>query len=190
LHPEVGWLEAVSDWDIGRPERLETWFEQKPASYWHATLLARSGRPEAARAMLETPGIDDSDERRILRDWQNMAHGQIAFAEGRYQEALDYLAEDFYLHISARHAQQLLINTRARAHLALGQLDQAVEDLESSRKQKLGVILARGSVWFWQRNLYDLANLYDSIGETRKAENVRAELAATLRLADSDHPFM
>lgn len=190
LHPEVGWLEAVSDWDIGRPKRLETWFEQKPASYWHATLLARSGRPEAARAMLETPGIDDSDERRILRDWQNMAHGQIAFAEGRHKEALDYLAEDFYLHISARHAQQLLINTRARAHLALGQLEQAVEDLESSRKQKMGVILARGSVWFWQRNMYDLAELYESIGETHKAESVRAELAATLRLADSDHPFM
>jgi tetratricopeptide (TPR) repeat protein len=188
--PGVGWMEAVSDWDLGRPERLETWFEQNPASYWHATLLARSGRPEAARAMLKTPGINDSDERRILRDWQNMAFGQIAFEEGRYQEALDYLAEDFYLHISARYAQQLLINTRARAHLALGQVDQAVADLESSRKQKMGVIQARGSVWFWQRNLYDLAELYDAIGETRKAENVRAELAATLILADSDHPFL
>ena len=121
-----------------------------PAGTTAATLLARAGRPEAARAMLETPGIDDSDERRILRDWQNIAHGQIAFAEGRYQEALDYLAEDFYLHISARHAHQQLINTRAMAHLALGQVDQAVKTLESSRQQKLGVIQARGSVWFWQ----------------------------------------
>jgi hypothetical protein len=40
------------------------------------------------------------------------------------------------------------------------------------------------------RNLFELAELYDAIGETRKAENLRAELAALLVLADADHPFL
>jgi hypothetical protein len=186
---EVGWLEAVSDWDIGRPDRLETWFEQNPASYWHATLLAWAGRPEAARMMLKAPGIEDSQEWGDLRDWQNLANGHIAFAEGRYQEALDYLAEDFYLYLSVRYAQQLLLNTRARAHLAQKQVDLGIAALESAWPHKVGVIQDRGAVWFWQRNLHDLAVLYDDIGQSHKANEVRAELAAMLALADAEHPF-
>ena len=140
--------------------------------------------------MLEAPGIEDSQEWGDLRDWQNLASGHIAFAEGRYQEALDYLAEDFYLYLTVRYAQQLLLNTRARAHLALNQVDQAIAALEFARPHKMGVIQQGGTVWFWQRNLYDLAELYDTIGEIRKANEVRAELTAMLALADADHPFL
>jgi tetratricopeptide (TPR) repeat protein len=193
LRSEPGWFDAMIDWEQGRPETLDAYLSQGGVSFWNATLLAMVGRAEEAKAMLAIPGIEDTatDESQTI-DWIKLVEGHVAVAEGRYQEAIEILEMDFYLHFhgATRHAQQLQLNSLARALMATGQTQRAIEVLQRARAQKPTVIEVPGAAWFWLKNLRDLAAIHETVGNTNAANDTRAELSAMLAVADDNHPFL
>ena len=190
FRPQIGWLEAMADWGDGRPETLANYLQQGHVSYWDAAFLALAGKPDEARAMLADPAI-----RRSLRppyheaEWLSVVNGQIALAEGRFQDTVNLLSDDYILSISDKDAHQFAMHTLAQAHVELGQMDQAISVLQRARALGPMTVIVNGATWFWQRNMNYLRELLEAAGEQRKAREVSEELDEKLMLADAGHPF-
>jgi len=190
LRPQIGWLEAMADWDDGHPETLAIYLQQGYVSYWDAAFRALTGEPDEARAMLADPAI-----RRSLRppyheaEWLSVVNGQIALAEGRFQDTVNWLSDDYILSISDKDAHQFALHTLAQAHVELGQMDRAISVLQRARALGPMTITVSGATWFWQRNMNYLRELLEAAGEQRKAREVSEELDEKLMLADAGHPF-
>jgi tetratricopeptide (TPR) repeat protein len=189
---ELGWLDAIVDFDSGNRETLDGYGDGNVAGYWDAVMLAMAGRTDEARRLIDDPRTADLLHPAYKeRDWRNLADGWLALAEGRYQEAKDRLGADpFYLNFSARHADQLAMHGLARAYLGLGQADEAIKTLESTWAQGPLTIFEPGAAWFWMRNQVMLHRLYVDSGRDAEAAVIAAELGRMLTLADADHPFL
>ena len=146
LRPQIGWLEAVADWDSNRPETMNAYLQQGYVSYWDAAFLALAGRPDEARAMLADPDIRNSlNPPYPEAEWLKVVNGQIALAEGRYEEVVDELSDDYILSIIRKDAHQFAMHTLAQAHVELGQTDQAIDVLQRARALGPMTIAARCS---------------------------------------------
>jgi tetratricopeptide (TPR) repeat protein len=192
LRPQLGWLEAMVDYASGNPATLEGYLEEQDVGFWMATLLAMTGKTERARALIEDPRSAEAlPPPYLVRDWHNLANGQLALAEGQLERAVELLSrETRILFISAPYAHQFGMNSLARAYLSLDQVEQAIETLEFVRRQKPVTIIDAGAQWFWQRNMALLYEIYRDRGETAKMLSVADELREVLSLADEGHPFL
>lgn len=192
LRGELGWLDAVVDFDSGNRATLDGYLDGNAASFWDAVMLAMAGRNDEARKIIDDPRTADLLHPAYKEsEWRNLAEGWLALSEGRYQEAVDRLGADpFYLNFSARHADQLGMHGLARAYLGLEQIERALATLESTRAQGPLTVFEPGATWFWMRNQVLLHKLYIEAGRTAEAVSVAEELTRMLRLGDSEHPFL
>jgi tetratricopeptide (TPR) repeat protein len=192
LRPGVGWFEALSDFDAGRPATLERYLASTQPTFWNATLAALAGDGERARRWIEDPrSIEALPVAFLLRNQRNLALGQLALEEGRFQEAIPLLGDDAYLlSIPDKGLYLFAMHSLARAHAALGELDSAISVLEQASTQRDLTIFGAGDTWMWLRCQHLLQQLHDEAGQVREAELVRQELRDRLRLADPGHPFL
>jgi len=190
--PEVGWFEALLDYDSGRPETLDHYLSTTETDEWDAVLLALTGQAEQARAHAADPE-NYASLRPVFsgKAWQVLAHAQAALAEGNLVEAIPLLENDVkFLNITYKWAHIFSQHSLAKAYEQQGDLNKAIETLEKSARQKPMSIFELGGVYMWQRNQFYLQRLYQANGQSAAANRVQQELRETLRLADPDHPFL
>jgi tetratricopeptide (TPR) repeat protein len=192
LRPQIGWLQAIIDYDSGHPGTLNQYLDGEVGGFWDAGLMALAGRVGEARMLIEDPrAVEYVPPPFMQRDWRKFAKGHLALAEGRFTEAVELLGtETMMLFISAPHAHQLAMNSLARAYLGLGQQAKAIETLEQARPRGILTIVEPGATWFWLRNQVLLYRLYRDTGDTTRAEIMAGELHEALRQADDGHPFL
>jgi tetratricopeptide (TPR) repeat protein len=113
----------------------------------------------------------------------NWYRGQLALAEGRFDEAIPLLtvAAGYF----ARPSNQGLKIARqlADAHIGQGRVDTAIGLLEDATHQRID--LAHG--WEWLRARDRLYELYRQAGRHDEADAVDRELTSLLAIADDDH---
>jgi len=193
LRPEIGWLQALLDYDSGHPETLDAmWDKTTPLSYWDAALLALTGQKERAKAIIEDPQTAEHLLPPYLaRNWKNLARGQVALSEGRFGDAATLLSTDsMMLDGTSKLGYLFAMNSLAHAQQGLKEDGKAIATLEKARLQKLLSIFDPGATWMWLRNEVYLASLYRETGRNQAAAQIESELRAVLQVADSDHPFM
>ena len=151
----MGWLEAVVDFDSGSPATLLEYLEVNQEGYWDAALFALAGQTENASMLIEDPASAEAlGPPFLVRDWANLARGQLALADGDFETAIELLStETRILFISAPHAHQFGLRSRALTHLGNDQVKEAIETLEFQRRQKPATILDPGATWFWQSSM-------------------------------------
>jgi tetratricopeptide (TPR) repeat protein len=192
LRPQLGWFEAVLDFDSGNSDTLRRYLENADSEYWNATLMALAGQTERAMNIVNDPGVEERAPRYYqIRMLKNLIRGQVALTEGRLEDAVRFLDDDSYLlNISNKPAHMFAMHALAEAYEGLGETDKAIETLEMARLQKLLTIYEFGGAWMWLRNQVLLYELYNVVGRTAAASDVAAELRDVLQLADRDHPFL
>ncbi len=190
--PQLGWFEALLDYDSGNPETLEQYVESARGEYWDAVLMAMAGQIEGARSLLEDPEAAQRVAFPLARfAWQDFVRGQIALSEGRLEDAVELLDQDApFLNISYKWAHLFAMHSLARAYEKLGSRDKAIETLDRVRRQKPLSVFETAGTYMWQRNQVYLRELYLRAGQTAAAAEAERELTDVLRLADPDHPFL
>lgn len=192
LRPQIGWFEALLDFDLGVPSTLERYLVNVRPEFWNATLMAAAGQIESARAMLDDP---ETAEREMFLPavgaWKNLVQGQIALSEKRYGDAVTGLDSNSpFLNVSHKWAHLFAMHSLAEAYEDLGDPDRAIQTLEHAALQKPLSIFETAGTYLWQRNQVYLHSLYLESGQIAAAAKVEAELREMLRLADADHPFL
>jgi len=192
MRPQVGWLDALMDYDSGNTATMEAFLDGEVEGYWSATLMALTGRNEEASELIEDPrSAELLPPPYLIRDWRNLARGQLALSEGRLESAVDLLgSETLYLSTSAPHAHQFAMHSLAVAYKGQGQVEAAIKTLEANRKQGPTTIFTPGATWIWLHNQVMLYELYRDSGQMSEAASVAAQLRELLQLADEDHPFL
>ena len=192
MRSQVGWLDALVDYDSGNTTTMDAYLDNEVEGYWSAALMAMTGRNAEASALIEDPrSAELLPPPYLIRDWRKLARGQLALSEGRYEDAVELLgSETLYLSTSVPHAHQFAMLALAHAHRALGEVDAAIKTLEFNRAQGPTTIFAPGATWIWLHNQVMLYELYRDSGQTVEAASVAAELRELLKLADEDHPFL
>jgi tetratricopeptide (TPR) repeat protein len=192
LRPQLGWFEAILDYDSGRLETLGRYLETTEIEEWNAVLMAFSGRFESARLFAADPDNYQFVQPKFsAKAWRNLAHGQSALAEGNLQEAISLLDRDVnFLCITSKWAYFFAKHSLASAYERQGDLQSAIATLEQVAAQKPLSIFEMGGAYLWQRNRYYLQRLYQANGEAVAAQRVQQELREMLRLADPGHPFL
>jgi tetratricopeptide (TPR) repeat protein len=120
-----------------------------------------------------------------------VAQAQLAIAEDRPQEALDYFEQSFQF-LPAYYLPHYLFGagSLARLHESLGSSQAAIETLEFARLRRDWSIFEPGGTFLWMRNQVYLRELYLKAGRMADAERVSDELRGLLRLADPDFPTL
>jgi tetratricopeptide (TPR) repeat protein len=192
LRDQLGWFEALLDFDSGNSNTLDKYLETTSPSFWDATLMALAGQSERALEVVTDPAtVQTLPPPYQLRSMNNLARGQIALSEGRLEEAINLLGEDnFLLNISNKATHLFAMHSLAQAYEGLGDNQQAIETLEMVRLQKPLMIYEFGGVWMWLRNQVYLRQLYLNTERSREAAETETELREVLRVADADHPFL
>ena len=192
LREQLGWFEALLDYDSGNPETLDRYLENQDPEYWNATLMALAGQTERAMDMINDPvAVEQLSPPYQVRSWNNLVRGQAALAEGRLEDAVNLLGDDpFLLNISDKSAHLFAMHSLAQAYQGLGETERAIETLEMARLQKPMAIFELGGIWMWLRNQVLLHGLYRKSEQTMAAAEVEAELREVLKMADEDHPFL
>ena len=192
LRPQLGWFEALLDFDSGNPATMTRYLESATTDYWDATLMALAGQTERAAVILADPAAAERlPPPYQVRSWNNLVRGQIALSEGRLEDAVTLLGEDtILLNISHRSEHLFAMHSLAQAHKGLGDVDRAIEILETARLQKPLAIYELAGAWMWLRNQVLLRELYMETGRSSAAADIEAELRDVLQLADDDHPFL
>ena len=150
-------------------------------------LYARAGRPDAARAVLsELEELDDLKMRGRERAEHDRARGELALAEGRYEDAVrEFRASD----IGA--CSVCALPGLARAYEAAGEADSAIAILRryvetpSSERLRSGGTESTGvDHTFLGPSLERLAQLYDARGNAAQADIYYARFAQLWKDAD------
>lgn len=190
LRPRVGWFQALVDVDSGDPGTLDDYLGKavRP-DYFNATILAWADRPEQARELISK--IVTGSEPWFNRPFKYAALAQLAIAEDRPEEAIDYFKQSFQF-LPAFYLPHYLFgaNSLARLHESLDSSGAAIEALEFARLRRDWSIFEPGATYLWMRNQVYLRELYLKAGRTADAERVAAELRELLRLADPDFPAL
>ncbi len=192
MRSELGWFQALVDFDSGTNDTMNEFLRSATAGFWVATLMAQNGQLEKASEMIEDPrSIQNLPPPFAYRDWKNLARGQLALAEGRLQDAVSLLSTDtMILNISAKYPHLFAMHSLAQAYERLGEPAQSIETLETASLQKPLTIYYTAGTWMWLRNQYYLQQLYTKTGQPEAAARVQDELREVLQLADSGHPFL
>jgi tetratricopeptide (TPR) repeat protein len=186
-----GWLEALVDLDAGDHAPLDRHLDLAPKTFWTAMLLATAGRTEEARTMLDDPETTQNLQRQFgLRDWKNMAEGELAFAEERCDDAVALLGESVpnARYLSKRH-YLFGANTLAMASACAGRLDDAIEILEQARREKQWSIFEYAATYLWFRNQLYLRDLYVSMDKPANADAIDMEIDEMLVIAQQGFPI-
>jgi tetratricopeptide (TPR) repeat protein len=192
LRPQIGWFEAVLDYDSGNPKTLDRYLESAQTEFWDATLMALAGSLEGAQSIIQDPrAAERVRPYSAVPSWKSLVRGQIALSEKRPDKVVTELgSHSFLLNITAKWAYLFSMHSLAQAYDDLGNIDKAIEVLESARLQKPLTIFETGGAYMWQRNQLFLHALYKRAGRLSLAAQIREELRETLRLADPNHPFL
>jgi tetratricopeptide (TPR) repeat protein len=187
-----GSIPPFVDHDRGDPEPLKSYLDLAPTTFWTATLLAATGRIGEAKKMIEDPEAEQNTPRPfVVRDWKNLAAGELALAEGRFEEAVSLLGESVP-NIRYRSKMHYLHGARslARAQAALGRLDEAVDTLEQARRERQWSVFEYAATYFWYRSQLYLMELYRSSGKPAGADAIAGEIRNLLAVADADFPVL
>ena len=192
LRDQLGWFEALLDFDSGNPETLDKYLDTAISEFWNATLMSLAGQTKRALEVVKDPvAAERVPPPYQIRSWKNLVRGQIALSEGRLEEAISLLGEDtFLLNITHKPAHLFAMHSLAQAYEGLGDNKRAIETLEMARLQKPLTIYELGATWMWLRNQVLLRELYVKIGQSTATADIEAELRDILQLADDDHPFL
>jgi tetratricopeptide (TPR) repeat protein len=190
LRPEVGWFQALLDLDSGDPGTLDDYLDNPLSTdYFTVTLFAWADRTEEARELVSR--IVTGSAPWFLPALKYVAQAQLAIAEDRPQEALDYFEQSFQF-LPAYYLPHYLFGagSLARLHESLGSSQAAIETLEFARLRRDWSIFEPGGTFLWMRNQVYLRELYLKAGRMADAERVSDELRGLLRLADPDFPSL
>jgi tetratricopeptide (TPR) repeat protein len=190
LRPEVGWFQALLDLDSGDPGTLDDYLDNPLSTdYFTVTLFAWADRTEEARELVSR--IVTGSAPWFLPALKYVAQAQLAIAEDRPQEALDYFEQSFQF-LPAYYLPHYLFGagSLARLHESLGSSQAAIETLEFARLRRDWSIFEPGGTFLWMRNQVYLRELYLKAGRMADAERVSDELRGLLRLADPDFPTL
>jgi len=192
LRPQVGWFQALVDYDSGHPETLKRYLEGTEFDHWDAVLLAFGGDPGRAMDVLSSPNLRPSPwVGTWVKAWNDLVRAQAALMEGRLQDAVSSASDSRYvLNVTAKWAYLWAMNVLAHAHDGLGDLNKAIETLELAALQKPLSIYYPAGTYFWERNQLYLHDLYVRTGQEAAAQATAKDLRQTLRIADTDHPFL
>ena len=114
--------------------------------------------------------------------------GQLALAEGRYDEAIAHLRERLGVEVGFGSPGIYRVRRKlAEALSAAGRADEAVAILEDMSRAM--AIAGPPNGYEWLRARERLASLYRQTGRVSDAEAVEAELLQLLAVADDDHPI-
>lgn len=185
------WIQALVASDGGDPEALRIHLDLAPTTFWTATLLAATGRADEARKMLNDPEAAQNTPRPFaLRYWKNLAVGELALAEQRYDDAISVLSESI-LNVRFRSKRHYLFGAHslARAYVANGQVEEAIATLEQARREKQWSIFEFAATYLWFRSQLYLMELYGQTGRYENANDVADELRDMLVLADENYPI-
>lgn len=149
-----------------------------------ASAFILSGRLDDARRAVE-----------VLRKRPNVApnypgyiEGQIAFAEGRVDEAISSIEP--FLKASGPGPGNHAAETFARVLAARGEEERAIAILESFSLPRVQLVAQPGVLAHEWLQLRDrLAILYREVGRHREADAVDGELRSLMAAADDDHPI-
>jgi tetratricopeptide (TPR) repeat protein len=174
----VDWLEAMLEAESGRTETMDEYLNSSSGHLWDAVLLAWSGRPDEAEALILNPlPLSQTPRPYYRKNFKYLARGELAIARNDPETAISQIERSlvsFSPH-SLTHSI-FALNSLARAHMMAGDLESAVLALESSRGERDWSIFEPGATWLWTRNQRLLIDLYIQTGRTEDADQVTAEL--------------
>jgi len=192
LRPQVGWFQALLDYDSGNLETLKRYLEGTEFDHWDAVLMAFGGNPGRAMDAISSPNLRVSPwVGTWIKAWNDLVRAQASLIEGRFHDAVSSARDSRYvLNTTAKWGYLWAMNVLAHAHDGLGELDQAIETLELAALQKPLSIYYPAGAYFWERNQLYLHDLYVRTGQEAAAQAIAEDLRQTLSMADPDHPFL
>ena len=116
--------------------------------------------------------------------------GYLALGEGRVDDGLRLFQSATKAGFEDPWARGRVALVVADAWRARGELERATTVLESETNNWLLETLDFGAVALWVVARDRLADLYRSMGRTKEAETIDAELLKLLAVADADHPVL
>ena len=148
-----------------------------------AVLLAMTGNPDAAEALLDGLGEGATDEGTLA-----VVRGGLDLLEGRPTDAGPRLEEGVAtVRPEGSGAHFIGLDMMSRLAEAKGEAQRAAELLEMTNDQRERAALL-GTGLFWIKCQTRLAEVYRNMGRPEDALRVERELLIALALSDPDHP--
>lgn len=156
----------------------EGFLPQLPSWVW---LLARSGRPEEARALVET-------QRAVLRNSPGLAamEGMLLNATGDSAHAATSLDAAWRRMPPGIFLTLATADEAALAFARIGDLARSCEILADATRDRRASYGMSASMLAWLNARVQLAECYDKVGMAAAAEEVSQELRPLLAVADAD----
>lgn len=97
--------------------------------------------------------------------------GELSAARGRYDEAATYYDRAVWM-----STDDALLGVRARAYLGLARSSRATKDFKNARRYYLSIAILFKDPDIVAASLYEVAELFDELGDAKQAGERRAEL--------------
>lgn len=187
LRDQWGLWRAILSADAAAIARHADEIEKYRFTTFNAQGLVRAGRLAAVEKMLagyQEPTLG------IVPQAVLAVRGELAFHQGRIQDGIAILTRFAADSNTDSLFEQLpAAQTLARAHIAQGNPDKAIQVLEkATAAPRMCNDFDRAAFWPYAR--LDLLRLYRSQGRHKEADAVHKELANLMQLADANHPIL